>query len=112
MTYLTLSAVFLVLAGAVALALMLVGRRRPHGAAVALTLLALLLLTAVFDTVMIATGLFHYAPEQLVGLHVGLAPIEDFAYPLAGAILLPALWVFLRARRERRASSSAGRGDA
>ncbi len=47
------------------------------------------MLTAVFDTVMIATGLFHYAPTQLAGVHIGLAPLEDFAYPLAGVLLLP-----------------------
>ena len=32
---------------------------------------------------------------------VGLAPIEDFAYPLAGVLLLPALWTALRGRRSR-----------
>ena len=53
---------------------------------------ALLALTAVFDNVMIAVGLFGYAPEALTGLTLGLAPIEDFAYPLAAAVLLPALW--------------------
>lgn len=53
---------------------------------------ALLFLTAVFDSVMIAAGLFGYRPQALSGVYVGLAPIEDFAYPLAAAVLLPALW--------------------
>ncbi|MFJ2370966.1 lycopene cyclase domain-containing protein [Microbacterium sp. NPDC087665] len=100
MTYLELAAWFL---GATILlvgVLVLVARGRgPHAGAVALTVLVLLVLTAVFDTLMIATGLFHYAGPQLLGIHIGLAPLEDFAYPLAGALLLPALWAALRSRR-------------
>src|SRR5690606_14002774 len=40
----------------------------------------------------IAAGLFHYSEEHLLGVMIGLAPIEDFAYPLAAALLLPSLW--------------------
>jgi len=101
MTYLQLSAVFLAVAALAAVALCVAARRTPHLGALALTALALLVLTAVFDTVMIATGLFHYAPGPLAGVHIGLAPLEDFAYPLAGVLLLPALWTVLRARRSR-----------
>ncbi len=71
------------------------GASRRHWFAVAITVLVLFVLTAVFDNVMIGLGLFTYAPEFLLGLSVGLAPIEDFSYPLAGAVLLPALWVLL-----------------
>ncbi|WGW11499.1 lycopene cyclase domain-containing protein [Saxibacter everestensis] len=52
----------------------------------------LIILTAVFDNVMIHAGLMAYAQSTLSGLAVGLAPVEDFAYPIAGLILLPALW--------------------
>jgi lycopene cyclase domain-containing protein len=52
----------------------------------------LMALTAAFDSVMIALGLFGYRPDALSGVFVGLAPIEDFAYPLAAAVVLPALW--------------------
>lgn len=103
MTYLQLSAVFLAVAAAAGIVLALVARPRgPRFLAVGVTIVVLLVLTAVFDTLMIASGLFHYAPEQLVGVHIGLAPIEDFTYPLAGALLLPALWAALRARRSAR----------
>lgn len=100
MTYLQLAACFLVLAALGGIALSLTSsRRRPRPVAIVTTIIALLILTAVFDTVMIATGLFRYSPDHLLGLHIGLAPIEDFAYPLAGALLLPALWIALGARR-------------
>ncbi|MBQ3358565.1 MAG: lycopene cyclase domain-containing protein [Microbacterium sp.] len=100
MTYLQLAAWFLGAAVVIAIGLTLLARGRgPHAGAVALTVLVMLTLTAVFDTIMIASELFHYAGPQLLGVHIGLAPIEDFAYPLAGALLLPALWAALRSRR-------------
>ena len=101
MSYLLLDVVFLAAAAAVA-ALALVQRRvgRQRMAAVGIALAALLVLTAVFDTVMIATGLVAYDPLRLIGLRVGLAPVEDFAYPIAAAILLPSLWALLGSRHE------------
>ncbi|MCW1248677.1 lycopene cyclase domain-containing protein [Acaricomes phytoseiuli] len=61
----------------------------------ALTLSIVLALTAVFDNVMIMVGLMEYAGQHISGLRIGLAPIEDFSYPLAAAILLPGLWLLL-----------------
>ncbi|MBO0980012.1 lycopene cyclase domain-containing protein [Microbacterium sp. SD291] len=87
-------------------------RRRAHLGATGLTLLVLVLLTAVFDTVMIASGLFHYSAAHLLGVRIGLAPLEDFAYPLAGAVLLPALWSALRNRRARAQPGAEGGDDA
>lgn len=111
MTYLSLSAVFLVAAALLGVAATLVSRRPPLAGAVALTAAVLFVLTAIFDTVMIAAGLFHYAPAQLIGVHVGLAPVEDFAYPLAGVVLLPALWTAVRAHRARRKQARTARTE-
>lgn len=58
----------------------------------------LLLLTAVFDNVMIALDLFTYPPEHLSGLRIGLAPVEDFAYPLCAAFGVPAVFALLGPR--------------
>lgn len=63
------------------------------------TALVLCILTAIFDNLMIYVGLFEYADEALVGAHIGLAPVEDFAYPLVAAILLPGLrWLLMPPR--------------
>lgn len=103
MTYLQLAALFLAAAALGGICLTVASRRQgPRVTAVVLTIVILFALTAIFDTVMIATGLFHYSPDHLLGVHIGLAPIEDFAYPLAGALLLPALWTVLRVRRRAR----------
>ena len=56
---------------------------------------ALLVLTAVFDSLMIAADLFRFDEDRLLGWHVLLAPVEDFAWPVASALALPALWLLL-----------------
>jgi lycopene beta-cyclase len=58
----------------------------------------LLLATAIFDNIMIEAGIVGYSEDALLGFTVGAAPIEDFAYPVAALILLPALWYLLRRR--------------
>ncbi|PRB14416.1 lycopene cyclase domain-containing protein [Microbacterium sp. MYb62] len=103
MTYPQLAACFLLVAVIGGVVLSVASRRRgPMPSAVLLTVVVLFILTAVFDTAMIGSGLFHYAQDPLLGVHIGLAPIEDFAYPLAGALLLPAVWTALRSRRRAR----------
>ncbi|WP_348788103.1 lycopene cyclase domain-containing protein [Leifsonia sp. NPDC080035] len=69
----------------------------------------LAVLTAVFDNVMIGVGLMTYSGATTSGLRVGLVPVEDFAYPLAALVLLPALWLLTgRRRRRRRRDGGAG----
>lgn len=72
---------------------------RRRVAASALGAIVLVVLTAIFDNVMIALDLFTYPPEHLSGIRVGLAPIEDFSYPVCAAFLLPAVFALL-SRRE------------
>ncbi|HMR49204.1 MAG TPA: prenyltransferase [Arachnia sp.] len=97
MTYAVLSAGFVIVA--VLLGAWMAGRSGRPGVrwgAIALTAGALLVLTAVFDNIMIRLDLFTYAPEHISGVAIGLAPLEDFAYPAAIAVALPALWALLR----------------
>lgn len=108
MSFAELNSIFLVVAGVV-----FVGglwRSRSRGArggtrsalhAAAASLVVLLILTVVFDNVMIASGLFDYAGHTLNGLRVGLAPIEDFAYPLGAALLLPGLWLLVAGKADQ-----------
>jgi lycopene cyclase domain-containing protein len=94
MTYWSLNAFFLVAVAIVALAAVL-ARRSPNWRALALAGIVLLLTTAVFDNVMIHIGLVDYNPDLISGAFVGVAPLEDFAYALAAAVLLPSLWHLL-----------------
>ncbi|MDK1326885.1 lycopene cyclase domain-containing protein [Arthrobacter sp. zg-Y1143] len=100
MTYWTLNAFFLLPAAGACAAVLLARRRRPrfYAAAAAVTAAVLLALTAVFDNMMIRVGLFWYNNERISGAFAGAAPLEDFAYPLAAVLLLPALWILLPGR--------------
>ncbi|MET1133803.1 MAG: lycopene cyclase domain-containing protein [Aeromicrobium sp.] len=96
MTYLGLAAVFT--AATVPVLALAVATRRPDRrwwAATGLTALALAVLTAVFDSVMIAADLFRFDESALTGIHVGLAPIEDFAWPLAATVLVSSVLLLL-----------------
>ena len=96
MTYLGLAAVFT--AATVPVLAAAVVKRRPDRrwwAATGLTALALVVLTAVFDSIMIAADLFRFDEESLTGIHVGLAPIEDFAWPVAATLVIPSLVLLL-----------------
>lgn len=84
-----------VAAAALLLLVVFAVKRIAYGQALAVLGMALgimLVLTAVFDNVMIAAGLFDYGEQTLLGLYLGRAPVEDFLYPLAAVILMPALW--------------------
>ncbi len=82
------------------------GEAGKHWKAVGLAFAVLAVLTAVFDSVMIGMELFHYDSSHILGLKIGLAPIEDFAYPLAGVVALPGLWMWLTRKRKGSGSSN------
>ena len=71
------------------------GRRM---AASGIAAVVLVVLTAVFDNIMIAVDLFTYPEHNISGIRIGLAPIEDFSYPLCAAFLIPAVWTLLTPR--------------
>lgn len=104
MTYLLFSLPFV----AVALVVFLIGaghaRRRgdlrAYVSSWAAATVALLILTAVFDNVMIAAEFFEYDDEGISGARLGLMPLEDFLYPIAGALLLAGVWQLLGGRRQ------------
>jgi lycopene cyclase domain-containing protein len=101
MTYWLLNAAFLV--AVVVLAIVAIAlRRAPRWPAVGLAAAIVLVMTAVFDNVMIGIGLVAYDPAHTSGIRLGIAPIEDFAYAIAAVIALPCLWSLLGDRRRSR----------
>ena len=96
MTYALLVIPFVLITAAV---VALSARRPRFGARMAasgIAAIVLVLLTAVFDNLMIALDLFTYPAEHLSGLRIGLAPLEDFSYPLCAAFGVPAVYALLR----------------
>jgi lycopene cyclase domain-containing protein len=104
MTYAGVDVLFVAMSGAVfAWAVARASHRGPFALAVAVTAVVLVVLTVVFDTVMIRADLFRYGAHALVGLRVGDAPVEDLAWPVAAALLVPSVAVLLGSRTGARA---------
>ena len=53
------------------------------------TIAVLLVLTLIFDNLIIGGAVVAYNEAQISGLKLGLAPIEDFGYAVAAGVLVP-----------------------
>lgn len=93
MTYWWINAWFLSGAAILALVSHLVGVRVAWKA-VGLGMAVLLVLTAVFDNMIIGFGLVDYDPELISGIRIGLAPIEDFAYTVVAMVIVAVSWAW------------------
>lgn len=97
----TYALIVLPFAALTAVVVLLTVRRPAFGrrmAASAIAAAVLVVLTAVFDNVMIASGLFTYPAERISGVRIGLAPIEDFSYSVCAAFLVPAVYTLASTR--------------
>lgn len=102
MSYALLAGLFLIPPVLLSAAVAVVRRPGPRWWAVtAATIAVLLVLTLVFDTVMIAADLFRYDEAQLSGARIALVPVEDLAWPVAAGLLLPSLRLLLTPREDR-----------
>ncbi|MBH2007284.1 lycopene cyclase domain-containing protein [Candidatus Saccharibacteria bacterium] len=52
----------------------------------------LLLLTAVFDSVLVYFQVVGYDLDKILGVYIGYAPVEDFFYAIFAAIVVPWAW--------------------
>jgi lycopene cyclase domain-containing protein len=98
MNYWQLNAIFLAAVAVTGCLALAKSRRALAWLPIVGTLGILLLVTAVFDNVMIGIGLVGYDAAKISGAFVGIAPLEDFAYAVAAAVLLPSLWLLLPGR--------------
>lgn len=58
----------------------------------------LVVCTAVFDSIIVASEIVAYDSEKILGWYIGAAPIEDFFYAVIAAFIIPALWAYSRRR--------------
>ena len=106
MSYFLLNIIFLSLSLCFMVVATIVSRKRGNHSSrervwgsLAFTLVIMLITTAVFDNVIIGTGLVAYDPNTLLGIMINQAPIEDFAYTIAAVMILPALWTLLGVKK-------------
>jgi lycopene cyclase domain-containing protein len=106
--YALLAVPFLAAAAVVAIAAGVVAARRarasgrPSGPGRRVTLVSgliaavvLLVMTIVFDNVIVTLRVVAYDPSLISGAKIGAIPVEDLAYSIGAVLLLPALWVLL-----------------
>ena len=95
-TYIVLNMLFL----ASALGLLAWRRLLAFSRPVCLTLVVLLVMTIVFDSLIIYFGVVAYDLNKILGVRVGLAPIEDLLYSLLAGLAVPAIWKGLDRERK------------
>jgi lycopene cyclase domain-containing protein len=96
-TYLILNVVFIL-----AIVFLFVKKLTKPSKAWWITLATLLVLTLIFDNLIIYFGMVGYTPELILGFRIGFAPIEDFFYSLLACILVPLLWQRFAPANEKR----------
>jgi len=88
MTYLALNVTFMLIAFVM---LNLVSRKSPWRA-IGFTMLWMLLVTLVFDNLIIGLEIVGYDKTKISGILLGLAPIEDFAYTVVAVLAVSIIW--------------------
>lgn len=96
MTYLTLNLIFV---AASLLALLLVPKNR--WPAYLVGLVPMVIMTAVFDNLIVSAGVVAYDPTKITGIMVGAVPIEDFAYTIAAVAIVPSVWSAMINRKKK-----------
>ena len=71
---------------------------RPAKKILLVSLMVMLVLTLVFDNVIIGLDIVRYDETKILGVMVGSAPIEDFAYAIVAALAMPVIWSKLKKR--------------
>jgi lycopene cyclase domain-containing protein len=95
-TYLTLNAFFV---AASLLTLLLVPKNR--WPAYLVGLVPMVVMTAVFDNLIVSAGIVAYDPTKITGIMVGAVPIEDFAYTIAAVAIVPSVWSAMINRKKK-----------
>ena len=91
MTYLALNMTFMLIAF---VTLNLVSRKSPWRA-IGFTMCWMLLVTLVFDNIIIGLEIVGYDKTKISGILLGLAPIEDFAYTVVAVLAVSIIWTKL-----------------
>lgn len=96
MTYLTLNLLFVAVS---LLALLLVPKHR--WPAYLVGLVPMVIMTAVFDNLIVSAGIVAYDPTKITGIMIGAVPIEDFAYTIAAVAIVPSVWSAMINRKKK-----------
>jgi len=88
MNYLALNVVFMLMAFVI---LNVIVRKSPWKL-IGWALLAMCLVTFIFDNVIVGLGIVDYDLTKISGVLLGLVPIEDFAYTIVSVLAVSSIW--------------------
>ncbi|NBR65492.1 MAG: lycopene cyclase domain-containing protein [Micrococcales bacterium] len=88
MNYLALNVVFML----IAFVILNVFVRKSSWKLIGWTLLVMVLVTLIFDNLIVALGIVDYDTTKISGVLLGLVPIEDFAYTVVSVLAVSAIW--------------------
>ena len=88
MNYLALNVVFMLMAFVI---LNVIVRKSPWKL-IGWTLVAMCLVTLIFDNVIVGLGIVDYDLNKISGVLLGLVPIEDFAYTIVSVLAVGSIW--------------------
>jgi len=91
MNYLALNFTFMLIA---CITLNLISRKSPWRV-IGFAMLWMLLVTLVFDNIIIGLEIVGYDKTKISGILLGLAPIEDFAYTVVAVLAVSIIWTKL-----------------
>lgn len=96
-TYLVLNSIFII-------GIILIFRAKLHKPSKVwwITFCTFMLLTLIFDNVIIGLNIVEYNTDKILNIFIGYAPIEDFAYAVLACIIIPLLWNGLSLRRAKK----------
>lgn len=95
MTYIFLNSVFILIGVAIWLYAHRRDSKRMHIRQSLFLLIPLMIMSILFDNILTSLPIVTYDANKLLGLYIGTAPIEDFAYTLVLVFLVPAIWRLL-----------------
>ena len=88
MNYLALNIVFML----IAFVILNVFVKKSPWKLISWTLLVMVLVTLIFDNVIVALGIVDYDTTKISGVLLGLVPVEDFAYTIVSVLAVSAIW--------------------
>ena len=88
MTYLVLNLAFFAVFG-----LPFIFLRIKFGRSWLTMLTILIIMTAVFDSLIVGLHIVAYDSNKISGIYLAKVPIEDFFYSIMAAVIVPGLWL-------------------
>lgn len=77
---------------------LLIHTRQKLSRCILISLIGLLVLTVIFDSLIIANGIVAYHTQNILGVYIWRAPIEDFLYTVVSVVFVGVMWEYYESK--------------